>query len=291
MTSVHSVQQMQIPLLALVLLGACAAKLSRVVRARSVIVALDATSLFPPRLRRPATMAVCVTELCLGAGMLATSGRAWRGWADGVRLAAALFFLIAMCAIVELREFRPGAGCGCFGELSNKPPGLRSVLRAALLATAALVSLYSGELTLPPAGPAAALDLGILVAEFLLVAALSPEVGEVLARLGYAEPCEVRAAPPQRAITSLRRSRVWRRHAALAPAERPADMWRELCWWYLVYPGRDGTGECDIVFAVEVRHRRPAIRAAVVPRPGEPSPEGAPGRPWQAAGGGLSPAL
>jgi len=291
MTFARSAEQMQIPLLALVLLGACAAKMSRVIRARSIVVVLDATSLFPPRLRRAATMAVCFTELCLGAGILATSGRAWLGWADGVRLATALFFLIAMCAIVELREFRPGVGCGCFGELSSAPPGPRSVLRAALLAAAALVSLHGGELTLPPAGPTAALDLGILMAEFLLVAALSPEVGEVLARLGYTEPCEVRAAPPQRAITSLRRSRAWRCHATLAPAEKPADMWRELCWWYLVYPGRDGAGECDIVFAVEVRPRRPAIRAAVVPRPTGPPPEGAPARPREAAAEGVSPAF
>ncbi|MBV9092823.1 MAG: hypothetical protein JO132_02935, partial [Streptosporangiaceae bacterium] len=152
--------------------------------------------------------------------------------------------------------------------------------------------------------PAAASDLGILVAECLLVAALSPELGEVLARLGYAEPCELRVIPPQRAIASLRRSRVWRRHAGLALAGMPVDMWRELCWWYLVYPGQDGGGECDLVFAVEVRPRRPAIRAAVVPRPGGASPEEAPARPQETGGaspqqaparpqeaGGLSPAL
>jgi hypothetical protein len=291
MTVIHAIQQMQVPLLALVLLGACAAKMSRVLRARSVLVVLDATGLFPPRLRRPATMAVWFTELCLGAGILITSGRAWHGWADGVRLAVALFFLIAMCAVVELREFRPGLGCGCFGDLSSRPPGLRSVLRTALLAVAALASIHGGELTLPPAGPAAALDLGILVAEFLLMAAVSPEVGEVLARLGYAEPCELRVAPPQRALASLRRSRAWRHHARLVTRGTPADMWRELCWWYLVYPGRDGAGECDVVFAVEVRPRRPAIHAAVVPRAAQPSPEGA-GNPTRTApADGLSPAF
>jgi len=290
MTVLHAVRQMQIPLLALVLIGACAAKMSRVLRARSVFVVLDATSLFPPRLRRPATMAVCLTELSLGAGILLTSGRAWRGWADGVRLATALFFLIAMCAVVELREFRPDLGCGCFGDLSGRPPGLRSVLRAGLLGAAALVSISGGELTLPPAGPAAALDLGILVAEFLLVAAVSPEVGEVLARLGHTEPCELRAAPPQRALTALHRSRAWRRRARLVSRDTPADMWRELCWWYLVYPGWDGTGECDIVFAVEVRPRRPAIHSAVVPRAGRVSTDDGFAR-TRAATDGLSPAF
>ena len=276
MIVLHAVQRMQVPLLALVLLGAFAAKLSRVLRARSVLVVLDATSLFPPRLRRPATMAVCFTELSLGAAILATSGRAWHGWAMGVRLGTALFFLIALCAMAELREFRPDLGCGCFGDLSGRPPGVRSVLRAGLLSAAALASTGGGELTLPPAGPAAALDLGILVAEFLLVAALSPEVGEMLARLGYAEPCELRAAPPHRALVALHRSRAWRRHGRLVSRDSPADMWRELCWWYLVYPGRDGGGECDIVFAVEVRPRRPAVRFAVLPRAGQPPQEDLP---------------
>jgi hypothetical protein len=92
MTIAHAIEQMQVPLLALVLLGGCAAKMSRVLRARSVLVVLDATSLFPPRLRRPATMAVCFTELCLGGAILATSGRSLHAWAAGVRLAAALFF-------------------------------------------------------------------------------------------------------------------------------------------------------------------------------------------------------
>ena len=291
MTVVRAVEQMQVPLLALVLLGGCAAKMSRVLRARSMLVVLDATRLFPPRLRRPATMAVCFTELCLGVGMLATSGRPWHGWAAGFRLATGLFFLIAMCAVVELRQFRPDLGCGCLGSLSSKPAGLRTVLRAGLLAAAALASIYGGELTLPPAGPAAALDLGILVAEFLLVATLSPEVSELLARLGYAEPCELRVAPPHRALASLRRSRAWRRHARLVTRRLPVDMWRELCWWYVVYPGRDGAGECDIVFAVEIRPRRPAIRAAVLPRAAGPSPEDAPARAPTATAEGLSPAF
>lgn len=295
MTVVHAVGQVQALLLAVVLLGACAAKLSRVLRSRSVVAALDAASLFPPRLRRPAALAVSATELSLGVGILVTSGRAWHTWAAGVRLATCLFFLIAMCATAELRESRPGAGCGCFGEASSKPPGARSVLRAALLATAALASLYGGELTLPPAGPAAALGLGILVTEVLLVAAVSPETGAVLARLGYTEPCELRVAPPQRALRALHRSRAWRRYGHLAVRAAPTDMWRELCWWYVVYPGWDGLDECDIVFAVEVRARRPAIRAVVLPHAGQPSlagaAEGVTARPRETAGDGLSPAF
>src|SRR5581483_8232315 len=96
----------------------------------------------------------------------------------------------------------------------------------------------------------------------------------------HAEPCELRAASPQRAMAALHRSRAWRSHSALVTGEMPTDMWRELCWWYVVYPGRDGPVGNDIVFAVEVKARRPAVRAAVVARIG-----------GQAAGPGTEPAL
>jgi hypothetical protein len=66
-------------------------------------------------------------------------------------------------------------------------------------------------------------------------------------------------------------------------------MWRELCWWYLVYPGQDSTGDCDVVFAVEVRPRRPAIRSAVVPRPASHLRNQA--EPLEAAADDLSPAF
>lgn len=290
MTILQAIRQMQVPVLALVLLGAGAAKLSRVLRARSVLVVLDAISLFPARLRRPATVAVCATELLLGVGLLATAGRMGHGgWADGVRLVSAFFFLVVMSAVMELRKFRPGTGCGCFGGLSGRPPGLRSILRPGLLAVAALVSVRSGELTLPPPGTRAALDLGVLVSEFLLVAALSPEAGEVLARLGYTAPCELRLVPAQRAIASLRHSLTWRRYSDLITGTAPADMWRELCWWYLVYPGRDGSQDCDVVFAVEVRPRRPAIHVAVVPRTDQPSAGHVAVVPRAASADGLSP--
>jgi hypothetical protein len=57
-----------------------------------------------------------------------------------------------------------------------------------------------------------------------------------------------------------------------------------------VYPGRDGAGDCDVVFAVEVRPRRPAVRSAVVPRAGQISPDDGFAR-MQGAASGLSPAF
>src|SRR5947208_3087601 len=81
--------------------------------------------------------------------------------------------------------------------------------------------------------------LGLLGAELLALALVSPEVGGLLTRLGYSEPCQVRSQQPQQPLTALHRSRAWRRHARLIAGE-PADMWRELCWWYVVYPARGG---------------------------------------------------
>jgi hypothetical protein len=290
-TVLATVREMQVLLLALILLGACAAKLTRVLRAGSVQVIVDATGLFPPRLRRRATMALCATELSLGVGLVVTAGQVGAGrWADGVRLAAAFFFVLATCALVELREHRPDLGCGCFGGLSAMPPGLRSVTRCGLFAAAALSSVHSGVLSVPPPGLAAAQVFGVLFTELLLIAVLSPELGEALVRLGYAEPCEQRAASPHRALAALRHSRAWRSHSGLITRDVPSDMWRELCWWYVVYPGRDGAMGSDIAFAVEVGTRRPAVHAAVVGRAGDAA-AGLAGVAHAAPSGGLSPAF
>lgn len=282
MTVIAALRELQAPLLGLVLLGACGMKLSRVLRARSVTAMLDATALFPERLRRPATAVLCATELSLGVALLATAGPLGKGGrADAVRLAAAVFFLVGMCALVELRERRPDLGCGCFGELSSKPAGVRSVIRAGLLAGMALAGLHLRPFGLPPPGPRAVTDLGLLAAELLVLALVSPELGEVLIRLGYAEPCDVRQQSPKRPLRALRRSRSWRRHAGMISGG-PVDMWRELCWWYVVYPARSQGRDCEVVFAVEVARRRPAIRAAVV----TPAP-----CPGSGPGSGLCPSL
>jgi hypothetical protein len=273
-------RELQAPLLALVMFGACALKLLRLLRHRQAG-AGGATALFPPRVRVPATLVLCAAELLLGLGLLATAGPAGghdRG--EAVRLAVAVFFGVGMCTLVELRERRPGVGCGCFGDLSSEPPGVRSVLRAGLLASAALAGVSAPALHLPPPGLRAVTELGLLLAELLALALVSPELGEVLDRLGYREPCEVRVQPPARALTALHRSRQWRRYARVITGG-PADMWRELCWWYVVYPARGGEREGEVVFAVEVGPRRPAIRAAALWQAGGPagSAPGQPGKP------------
>jgi len=258
------IREVQVPLLASLLLGGSAAKLVQVLRARSIDPALGATALFPMHLRRPAAIVMCAAEFALGIGLILTAGRIGRGApTNAVRLGTALLFLVATCALIELRATRPDVGCGCFGDFSTAPVSGRALARSAFLAVAALITI--GQPLHPPhRGAAAILPLGIFAAELLLVAALSPEIGEGLVRLGYSEPCELRTVPAERTVAALRRSSHWRRHAGIITSDQPADMWRELCWRYVVYPGELHGRPVELVFAVFLRQHRPAIQAALV---------------------------
>jgi hypothetical protein len=261
----EAIREVQIPLLAAMLVGACLAKLARVLRARSVAVALGPTALFPLHLQRPVAMAMCATEMSLGIALILTAGRAGAGPpATVVRALTAVLFVTATGGLIELRQRRPDVGCGCFGDLSTTPVKLRTITRSAVLALGAAAAIGVAPLRPPPPGAALALRLGVLAAEFALIAALSPEIGEALVRLGYSEPCELRMLPAERTIAALRASRVWHRHAPVVSGDRPIDLWRELCWRYVVYPGRYQGRDVEVVFAVYLRARRPAVRAAVV---------------------------
>jgi hypothetical protein len=255
----------QIPVLALLLLGACAAKLIRVLRARSVAVALGPTALFPLRLQRTVAKVMCAAEMSLGIALLGTAGRLGSGMvATAVRTGAVLLFVTAVGALIEVRQRRPDVGCGCFGDLSSTPVNARTIARAVLLALAAAATIGVPPVRLPPPGGALTLRLGLLGAEFLVIATLSPELSEALVRLGYSEPCELRIIPVERTLAALHASRTWRRHAPVLTGSHPVDMWRELCWRYLVYPGSYGDRGVEVVFAVYLRTRRPHVRAAVV---------------------------
>lgn len=259
------VREVQVPLLSSLLLGGCAAKLVHVLQVRSIAAGLGPTALFPVHLRRPAAIVMCATELMLGIGLIITAGSIGRGApTNAVRLGTALLFLVATCALIELRATRPDIGCGCFGDFSTAPVSGRTLARSALLAASALSTVGLQPLQPPPPGAAAVLPLGIFAAELALIAALSPEIGEGLVRLGYSEPCELRLVPAERTLAALRRSSQWRRHASLVTAAEPVDMWRELCWRYVVFPGEAGGRQVELVFAVFLRQHRPAIQAALV---------------------------
>ena len=42
-------------------------------------------------------------------------------------------------------------------------------------------------------------------------------------------------------------------------------MWRELCWRYVVYPCRHDGKNAEVVFAVQLKRRRPMVQSAVLP--------------------------
>ena len=277
-----AVREVQVPLLAALLLCACAAKAWRV--ARELITgrgtagtrpgegnpgimdrALGPTALFPAELRRPAAIFMCASELLLGAGLILTATRVGaRVPATAVRVGVAVFFLIALGALIELRERRPDVGCGCFGDLSASPVGMRVIARTALLAVAAIATVGEPALRLPPSAAGAELRIAIGAAELIVLAALSPELGEALVRLGYSEPCELRRIPVARTLGALTGSAQWRRYAGMIVSASPADVWREGCWRYAVYPGRENGRQVEIVFAVFLRAHRPQVRAAVL---------------------------
>jgi hypothetical protein len=262
---VVDVQEAQIPLLSAMLLGGSAAKVSRMLRVGTVDAGLGPTALFPMHLRRPVAILMNAAELGCGIALVVTAGRLGRGEpANAVRLATALLFLVATSALIELRASYPDAGCGCFGDLSKSPVSGRTLARAALFAAAALATIGLPPLHPPHPGAEEYRMLGILVAELVVIAALSPEIGEALVRLGYSEPCELRRLPAVRTLTALRRSSQWRKRAGVITSEMPVDMWRELCWRYVVFPARVGDRAAEVVFAVFVRPHRPMIHAALV---------------------------
>lgn len=266
-----AVRDLQVLLLAALLLGGCASKGWRVLRTHSLAPAMGPAGLFPWRLRRPVMIAMCVVEFGLGLALLATASPALDGF-DGApatvtRAGTALFFLIAAGTLHEARQRRPEAGCGCFGELSDTPIGLRTIGRAGLLCIAAATTIGAPPLRMPASSGQSATLLGILAAELALIAALSPEVGEIMVRLGYSEPCELRRLPVTRTLGALRSSSQWRRHAGQLVSFTPIDVWREGCWRFVVFPGQVAGQRVEVVYAVYLQARRPPIRVAVLDEP------------------------
>jgi hypothetical protein len=265
----HELREVQLPILAVLLLGGCVTKLARAVRLSSTELGLGPTALFPVRLRRPMALAVCAVECGLGVGLIVTAGRFGSGTpAALVRFGATLLFLVATTALIEMRTIKPDVGCGCFGDFSTAPVSGRTLTRSALLAAAAASTILLRPIQLPAGHSRAAAELIIfMLVELAFIGALSPEVGEALVRLGYSEPCELKAVPPARTLLALQRSKQWRRHSGVLSSDEPIDVWRELCWRYFVYQGAVQGREVQVVFAVFLQPRRPAVHVALVDAP------------------------
>jgi hypothetical protein len=261
-------REVQIPLLAALLIGGCAAKARRALSARSIEAGIGPSAVFPLRLHRPVAIALCAGELALGGGLLLTAGAA----ALAVRSATALLFGTAVGALHELRARQPGAGCGCFGDLSDAPVSWRAMTRTAVLCAAAIAAIGVPPLHRPASAGQALTMLAVAAIELAVLAVLSPEVGEIMVRLGYSEPCEVRRVPVSRTLAALRGSAPWRHYRDYLLATDPIDVWREGCWRYVVFPGTVDGRQVEVVFAVYLEARRPPVRAGIAdPAAGPPA--------------------
>jgi hypothetical protein len=258
-------REVQIPLLAVLLIGGCAAKARRALGARSIDAGIGPTGMFPFRLQRPAAIGICLAEFGLGAGLLVTAGRIGAGGpALAVRAATALLFGTAVAVLAELRSRRPDVGCGCFGDVSSTPVGWRTITRAALLGVAAVASIGVPPLRMPGSLDRSAVILAVTVAELALLAVLSPEIGELMVRLGRAEPCELRRVPVARTLDTLWASASWRRYQRYLISTTPTDIWREGCWRFAVFPGILSSRRVEVVFAIYMTGRHAPVRSGVL---------------------------
>ncbi|MFI6505051.1 MauE/DoxX family redox-associated membrane protein [Nonomuraea typhae] len=207
--------------------------------------------LVPDRLQAPTMLACAIGEVVLAAGLLLTTNQLFR-WGT------VIFFALSTYVLMELRRRRPDVGCGCFGEVSSAPVGRRSIGRTVVLTGMALMSVWAPV----PGWMVFAHPSTLMLAGVAVLAVLSPEIEETINRIRYRAPCEQRPGPPEsQTLSRLRASSAWRAHRDELTSAEPYDSWRELCWRFFAFRNRT---EDDVVFAVYLSGRRPAVRMAVV---------------------------
>ncbi|GHD32371.1 hypothetical protein GCM10007147_35900 [Nocardiopsis kunsanensis] len=257
MQVVEAAREVQLPLLAVLLALAAAAKLTPRGAGGGLAV------LVPERLRVASAVAVGLSEAVLAVGLLVADGLL----GEGSRALTAFLFAGSAAVLLLVRRRAPEAGCGCFGGLSREPVGWRSLTRAGLLSAAALAALG-----LAPAGWEVLASFtwahaAVLGVELLVLASLSPELRVLAARLLRREPCELRRHPLRRSRRRLRRSEVWRTNRPTLLSEEHEDQWRHGCWRFLRHDGLRHGRRVDVVFAVRSGGKRnTAVRATVVDR-------------------------
>ncbi|MGI5285023.1 MauE/DoxX family redox-associated membrane protein [Nonomuraea polychroma] len=207
--------------------------------------------LVPGRMQAPALMVCAAGEMVLATGLLLSTHAIFR-WGT------VTFFALSTYVLLELRRRRPDAGCGCFGEVSSAPVGLRSIGRTLLLTGMAVLSVWA-----PVTGwDAVTRPSWLMIAGVIALLALSPEIEEMIDRVRYRAPCEQRRAPAESVtLARLKESGTWRAHRDELTVADPYDSWRELCWRFFVFRNHE---QDDVVFAVYLSGRHPAVRMAVV---------------------------
>ncbi|GAB3742019.1 MauE/DoxX family redox-associated membrane protein [Nocardiopsis nanhaiensis] len=253
----EAVREVQLPLLAALLLLGAAAKAS------PQAAGTGAAVLLPERLRRPVTLATCLLEAALAVALLTATGLL----GEAARVLTALFFAGSVGVLLVARHRDPEAGCGCFGGLSRAPIGWRTLARASLLAVAAAVTVGLAPAGWEVAAAPTPVHGAVIVAQLLLLALLSPELREVLARAGTREPCALREVSQSRTLRRLRRSEVWRTNAKVMLRTEPEETWRHGCWRFLRYDGLRHGSRVDVVYAVRIGGpRRTGVRAVLLDR-------------------------
>ncbi|MFG1947395.1 MauE/DoxX family redox-associated membrane protein [Nonomuraea sp. NPDC048826] len=252
----------QLPVLIVLLCLGTAAKVMviRSGREPNALANLGPAVLVPGRFRVPALLVCAAGELVLAGGLLLTTHPIFR-WAT------VAFFAMSTYVLLELRRRRPDAGCGCFGEVSSAPVGVRSIARTMVLTGMAGLTVWA-----PVPGWVAFTrpSWEFVLAGLVLLAVLSPEIDELIERARHRAPCEQRRGPAEGVVLArLRASGTWRAQRAQLVSPEPYDSWRELCWRFFVFKNH---AQDDVVFAVFMAGRRPAVRMAVVEADSEPLP-------------------
>ncbi|WP_026405216.1 MauE/DoxX family redox-associated membrane protein [Actinomadura rifamycini] len=265
---VTAAQDAQVLLLAAVLLAAGAAKLvfrepvpAAPDHVHGVPVPAGAARVTALRHGRRVSVCLGLGEGVLGLALLLSSHVA-------VRLATTAVFAAATWVVGELRVRRPDAGCGCFGGLSGKRVGRRSVARAVLLTAVAVAALGAPHTGLDALRGGHVLVGTVFAVELALFAALSPELAAVPVRrlpgARPATPCERRRSPLAETYATLRGSAEWAAHEDAVTSAVPLDVWREGCWRFLAYPARLDGRDVRLVFAVSTAERDRVVRPARV---------------------------
>jgi hypothetical protein len=73
----------------------------------------------------------------------------------------------------------------------------------------------------------------------------------------------MRRLPVTRSLTALRASSQWRQYHRYLITKEPADVWREGCWRFAVFPGMLTGRRVEVVFAVYLKPRRPQVRVGL----------------------------